>query len=286
MSVAAQSENIPPVNETTGASFDSTSFDGLGSNETGGAATILADKEADSGPGIVPQAKPKLFQRPLFSATVTTTMSTTPLTSTNTATATATENRGRVGTATTMDTSVTEADVTEAENDDPFAAWNRRDAVTRETAYPVRVRIPAIGIDAFVEELGERADGGMATPRDPAKIAWYREGAIPGENGNVVMAGHLDRIDGSPAVFWDLAALAVGDTVIVYDRAQTAYHYVVTMQQNYPYDQAPIDKIFGFGLISQLNLITCRGEWDGQKQTYSERLVVYTKLTKVVEGAS
>jgi len=165
---------------------------------------------------------------------------------------------------------------------DAYQAWNSRPAVKRANAYPVRVHIPSLAIDTFVEQLGERADGSMATPTNPGNVAWYSYGAIPGENGNVVMAGHLDRADGSPAIFWDLEKIKVGDEVITYDSTQTAYHYVVTDQQSYPYDKAPLDEIFGFDLVSRLNLITCRGNWDRNRQTYSQRLVVYTELVKIV----
>ncbi|MEZ4618749.1 MAG: class F sortase [Caldilineaceae bacterium] len=151
-------------------------------------------------------------------------------------------------------------------DDAVFSAWNNRAAVTREEAYPVRIKIPVLGVDSAVEPLGERADGSMATPTDPAHVAWYSYGAIPGENGNVVMAGHLDRIDGSPAVFWNLHELQAGDEVIVYDSEQTAYHYAVLEQQSYPYDKAPVDEITGFDLVSRLN-VTCRGTWDRNRRT-------------------
>lgn len=166
---------------------------------------------------------------------------------------------------------------------DAFAAWNNRDAVTRAEAYPVRLRIPALAVDAHVEQLGERVGGEMATPTHPSNVGWYRYGAIPGENGNMVMAGHLDRVDGSPAVFWELEALTIGDAVVVQDSTGTEYHYVVTEGASYPYNRAPIDDIFGFGLVSRLNLITCRGEWDRNQQNYSQRYVVYTELVKIVE---
>ena len=38
---------------------------------------------------------------------------------------------------------------------------------------------------------------------------------MPGQIGNAVIAGHLDRKDGSPAIFWGLRQLAVGDSVMV-----------------------------------------------------------------------
>ncbi len=165
--------------------------------------------------------------------------------------------------------------------DDPFAAWNQRNKVTREAAYPVQVQIPAIGVDAAVEAIGEQANGAMATPTDPNNVAWYSYGAIPGENGSVVMAGHLDKADASRAVFWDLGKLVKGDEIIITDVSGTRYRYVVTGSQSYSYNKAPLKAIFGFDLASRLNLITCRGSWDRNRQTYSQRLVVTSELVEI-----
>ncbi|MCB0061971.1 MAG: class F sortase [Caldilineaceae bacterium] len=213
---------------------------------------------------------------------------TVPLSTTVTATSAMTETSTVTGTTTVTATTVppTATVVDSPPLNDAFAAWNNRPPVTRQAAYPVRLQIPAIGVDADVEQHGERADGSMATPTDPAHVAWYSAGAIPGENGNMVMAGHLDRVGGAPAVFWELGKLTVGDEVIVQDRHGTRYHYRVTEQASYPYNQAPLDAIFGFDLVSRLNLITCRGNWDHRQQTYSQRLVVYTELVKIVPERS
>jgi sortase A len=46
----------------------------------------------------------------------------------------------------------------------------------------------------------------------------------------------------------------------------------------YSQEAAPLDKIFGFDLERDLNLITCDGVWNRTAQRYRERLVVYTRL--------
>lgn len=167
--------------------------------------------------------------------------------------------------------------------DDVFQSWNQRNKVTRAGDYPVRIQIPAIDVDAPIEALRDNGSAKLTTPQNPAHVGWYRQGAIPGENGNVVMAGHLDRVDGSPAVFWELDQLTAGDAIIVYTKNKSEYHYTVKEIESYAYENAPIADIFGFGLISRLNLITCRGLWNGAEQTYTERLVVYTELTDIIE---
>src|SRR5437867_4208901 len=77
-------------------------------------------------------------------------------------------------------------------------------------AGPVRLRIPSIGVDAPVDEVGLTPQGDLATPTDPGHVGWYRGGSLPGEPGSSVVDGHLDWWSG-PAVFADLGRLQGGD---------------------------------------------------------------------------
>ncbi|MFZ1756031.1 MAG: class F sortase [Caldilineaceae bacterium] len=150
----------------------------------------------------------------------------------------------------------------------------------RSQAVPVHLRIPAIGVDATIEPVGQDRNGRMDTPSLVEDVAWYAPGLAPGEIGNAVLAGHLDRIGGAPAVFWKLGNLAAGDDIFVTDSAGGEHHFRVTAQEAYPYEDAPLDEIFGFGIRSRLNLITCRGRWDRSGQTYTQRLVVFSELVE------
>lgn len=154
------------------------------------------------------------------------------------------------------------------------------ETVAISQAVPVRLRIPAIGVDAAIEAVEQDRSGRMETPSQVDDVAWYAPGSAPGEIGNAVLAGHLDRIGGAPAVFWKLGKLAAGDDIFVTDSAGVEHHFRVTAQAAYPYEDAPLDEIFGFGIRSRLNLITCRGKWDRAGQTYTQRLVVYSELVE------
>src|SRR5438309_658887 len=68
---------------------------------------------------------------------------------------------------------------------------------------PVRLVIPAIQVDASVEQVGRTPDGAMDVPKESNDVGWYKLGFRPGEQGNAVMAGHLDTAT-DRAVFWDL----------------------------------------------------------------------------------
>jgi Sortase domain len=145
---------------------------------------------------------------------------------------------------------------------------------------PVRLVIPAIAINASIESVGIRSDSDLATPtRHPWEdVGWYDLGPLPSERGSAVIDGHLDRPGGSPAVFWRLREIQVGDDVQVTRSAGKTLHFRVTRIAYYPPGQAPLQDIFGNLGGKYLNLITCAGDWiPGQHQT-TLRLVVYTSL--------
>ena len=57
---------------------------------------------------------------------------------------------------------------------------------------PIRVQIPAIGVDSELMELGLQADGTMEVPPGGFPAGWYTGAPTPGELGPAVIAGHVD----------------------------------------------------------------------------------------------
>lgn len=149
-----------------------------------------------------------------------------------------------------------------------------------ESRVPIRLSIPAIGVNAFVESLGLRSNGDLTTPtRSPwDDVGWYDLGPYPGETGSAVIDGHLDRPGGYPAVFWLLRNIQVGDDVQVVNNGGGTLHFRVTRIAYYPPNQAPLQDIFGNQGGKYLNLITCAGDWIPSQHQTTLRLVVYTTL--------
>ncbi|RDY69994.1 class F sortase [Halobacillus sp. SY10] len=142
---------------------------------------------------------------------------------------------------------------------------------------PDRIEIPTIDVDASIQALGYTPDGGMAVPKSLTDVGWFEPGTMPGNQGNSVIAGHVDGNSG-PAVFYDLKDLSPGDEIHVYDE-NTKLTFEVSRIESYPYKNAPIREIFGPTNTRNLNLITCTGPYDDEASTYSERLAVFTVLT-------
>lgn len=150
--------------------------------------------------------------------------------------------------------------------------------VYRRTDGPITLRIPKIGVDAPVESVGLDPTGAMATPTTPFRVAWYAGGTVPGQVGNAVIDGHLDsRVHGA-AVFWRLGELMVGDQIEVEMPGQRWLTFVVDRVAVYPYNDAPLNEIFGPADEPHLNLITCSGTFDRSSHNYDRRRVVYATL--------
>ncbi len=158
---------------------------------------------------------------------------------------------------------------------------------------PSRLSIPSLGMNAPIMAVGEDQYGAMQAPgaghpaSDPiwATTFWWKEGAVPGQPGNAVIAGHVDRNDGSRAVFWNLGDIQTGDSILITNQAgQTLTFRVTSVEAFTDPDGGPndpvIQRVFGPASSANLNLITCYGAWIGTE--YNKRLVVFSTL---VSGA-
>nr|WP_285839889.1 class F sortase [Alkalihalophilus marmarensis] len=142
---------------------------------------------------------------------------------------------------------------------------------------PASISIPKIEIEADVLEVGLNEQRQMEVPEDPFEVGWFQPGTKPGSQGSAVLAGHVDSRTGL-AIFFHLDQLEVGDQVYVTDQEGQTLEFKVTSMEIYPYNDAPIDQIFGYTSAKRLNLITCTGEFDRVERTHRERLVVTTEL--------
>ena len=157
-------------------------------------------------------------------------------------------------------------------------------------ATPMRLLIPAISINAVVEEVGilTKGDfaGDLATPMETptrsqwTNVGWYAAGPRPGERGSAVIDGHLDDNYGQPAVFWNLRKLHAGDEVQVVMSNGKKLTFRVSRIESYPPQAAPLQDIFGNNGGIYLNLITCAGDWIRSEGQTTLRLVVYTTLVE------
>lgn len=149
---------------------------------------------------------------------------------------------------------------------------------------PVQLRIPALQIDTHIMSAGKTSAGVMDAPVSNAlnspywtSVFWYELGPAPGQAGNAVIAGHVDRVGGDPAIFWSLGTLKPGDKIFVTPLQGKPLQFVVNRVVRYAANAPSTDvlnAVFGPSTGHHLNLITCSGVWTGHG--YDERLVVFT----------
>lgn len=142
---------------------------------------------------------------------------------------------------------------------------------------PKELIIPSLQVRAPIESVGKTEDGAMDVPQNVWNVAWYEPGPKPGENGQAVIAGHYDSKTG-PAVFVYLSKLQIGDEVHIVDTRGKIKKFVVYNKEIYNKDAFPVSQVFGNADAPYLNLITCDGIFNKQADTYSKRIVVFTRL--------
>lgn len=147
-----------------------------------------------------------------------------------------------------------------------------------ETSYslPVRLKIPKISVDATIEHLGLTAEGDMQKPAKLQNVGWYKLGQRPGNKGSAVIAGHYGLSSNDISVFNKLHTLDKGDIVQVVDEKGAVATFVVNELKTYDKNAAAPEVFTSNDEKAHLNLVTCKGTWQGAQQTYSDRLVVFT----------
>jgi hypothetical protein len=145
---------------------------------------------------------------------------------------------------------------------------------------PVRVTIPAIGVDSKLLHLGVNADGTIQVPSlttSAGLAAWYKYSVTPGQVGTSVIEGHVDNLEG-PAVFFRLGALHPGDTIDVRLADGITAVFRVTGVREFSKASFPAETVYGQARYPALRLITCGGDFDYATGHYLSSIVVFASL--------
>lgn len=139
------------------------------------------------------------------------------------------------------------------------------------------VRIPKIGAQSSLEDLGVDAAGVVVPPKDFNQAGWFAGGVAPGDPGPALIAGHVDSRTG-PATFYRLHQLRAGDEVQVQRGGRWLSFRVVATEQ-YAKDEFPTDRVYRPTPGPELRLITCGGEFNQARRSYRDNIVVYAVLS-------
>jgi hypothetical protein len=152
----------------------------------------------------------------------------------------------------------------------------------RPTAVPVRLQIPAIGVDTGLLRLGKAKDGTVDVPRGPHQwdqAGWYagEGGTLPGDPGSAVILGHVDSRSG-PAVFYRVRELRRGDQITVTTADATVLRFTVDRVEQYPKTRFPTADVYYPTLTPKLRLVTCGGSFDFVARHYRSNVIAFATL--------
>ncbi|HSW88382.1 MAG TPA: class F sortase [Candidatus Saccharimonadales bacterium] len=142
----------------------------------------------------------------------------------------------------------------------------------------MRLIIPAIHIDAKIQNVGITPEGVMEVPKNIAYVGWFDLGPRPGELGSAVIAGHLNGKNGESGIFANLSKLQKGDKLYIAESDGTLISFLV--KERLSYDPGYAENVFSKNDTAHLNLITCEGIWDNVKKSYSKRLVIFSDIVR------
>ena len=139
---------------------------------------------------------------------------------------------------------------------------------------PVRLTVPALGVDAAVDAVGVAADGQMSVPAEVDRVGWYRFGPVPGAEGSAVIAGHVDSRTQGLGALAPLREAVVGHEVLVTDGAGTTSTWRVVSREVIEKRVLPLDRLFTRAGPPRLTLITCGGPFLPKFRSYRDNVVV------------
>ena len=142
---------------------------------------------------------------------------------------------------------------------------------------PVRVRVPSIGVDSSLMNLGLLADGSLQVPPAATPAGWYTGAPTPGELGPAIIVGHIDWA-GVEGVFYRLHSLLPGALIDVIRADGSTAVFEVFSVHEYPKDAFPTQLVYGNTAYSALRFITCGGAFNAKAHSYEDDIVAYAEL--------
>jgi sortase (surface protein transpeptidase) len=147
----------------------------------------------------------------------------------------------------------------------------------RQMPIPVRISIPAIGVDARIIALGLNRDRTIQVPRNLADTGWFRPGPEPGEQGAAVVVGHVAGRSG-PGVFARLKDLPVGGVITIQLQNRSTVRFVAESMIRVPKSRFPTKRVYARTARPTLRLITCAGPLNPVTGHHSENYIVFASI--------
>jgi hypothetical protein len=145
---------------------------------------------------------------------------------------------------------------------------------------PVRLRIPAIGVNSRLKKIGLNTKGQIATPPlvKDSHAYWLTVSPTPGQLGPATIIGHVDSAAYGPGVFFDLGKLRQRNKIDVTRADGTVATFAIERVVEYKKSHFPTQQVYGNIDHAGLRLITCGGTFNSAINSYESNIVVYAAL--------
>lgn len=165
---------------------------------------------------------------------------------------------------------------------EPAARSSAKPAHTLRRSVPVRLEIPAIGVDTPVMRLGLAPDHTVEVPPVTAddRAGWYRHSPTPGRPGPSVILGHVTVGDYGDGVFRRLGRLRRGERIVAHLENRTAAEFAVDSVLTVAKADFPTEAVYGDVDRAELRLITCGGPRTGDE--YRDNVIVFATLRAAI----
>ncbi len=164
------------------------------------------------------------------------------------------------------------ARISELEQVSPYALAGKPMA----KSVPMRLQIPAIGVDTKLVGLGLASDGTLEVTKSGFPASWYTGAPTPGQVGPAIITGH-STWSKSQAVFYRLGSLRQNDLITVGRQDGSVATFRVTKVELYAKSNFPTKAVYGNIDHAGLRLITCGG-YSIYTGLNEKNIVVYAEL--------
>jgi LPXTG-site transpeptidase (sortase) family protein len=142
---------------------------------------------------------------------------------------------------------------------------------------PKYIKIPTVGIEGYIQNVGIDQNSQIAVPNNVHFGGWFIDTVRPGETGLSIIDGHLNGTS-KGGIFRNLINVKKDDEFQVEMGDGTVKLFKVLDVQTVDLADSP-DVLFSqlLGIKSQLNLITCGGNYNKEQRFYEQRVIVLSE---------
>lgn len=152
----------------------------------------------------------------------------------------------------------------------------QRQEIHNITSPPVKLEFQQTQVTVNILPVGLDAAGRMLVKDNLEVASWYKQSAVPGNQGNALIAGHRDW-KGKLGPFQYLENIQKGEHILIQYENKEVRTFQVIEKQVYPAEEVP-PSVMNIQEGSRVTLITCTGNFIREKREYQDRLIVILQL--------